>query len=510
MKKISILVVMAVVFSMITVSCDFLLDALGGDGGEKNFYAQDLTTKAFYTITAKLLAQNELCEVWADTKSGVSETTAKQIANTYKTKIYGKMMDTFGWIDTKSKMNTMEFADSFCDENGKLTILLLDIRDGYTPGNGHVAGYFASIDFYTNAQATAAGFRSNETDMIYMDTYPSTAGSEDFYETLAHEMQHLMNFAASLAFRSKTNQSGQITEINTMDTWINEGLSESTAFIYSGKHDEGRLYWYNEGTKSINKGNNFFIWDNREEDSVAILDDYATVYLFFQWLRIHNAASNNPYKIYYDIHTSSYSNYQAVLNALKTPAAWDSLLQTWLAANHIQSNTGSYGYGNASIDSDLNKIKKHYAPGGANTINLFPGEGVFSIANANPNPVSGTNINYAYINGGAVSGSYAAGSTLLTFNKNTDLAGKTEAGTITGAAAQVAVPSRDISRSAQKEFLYKIGAGDVIRRRSGEQNIPLDFSLTFDADRKDSAPSRALDITLPLDKADIIRYREGK
>ena len=97
------------------------------------------------------------------------------------------------------------------DGNGKVDVLVHDIKDQFDPANGvglFTAGYFSPADLTNN----------NKADIIHLDTYPSiynAAGdrraSEFVLQTLAHEYQHLI-FAVS-------NGGGDLT-------FLNEGLSE--------------------------------------------------------------------------------------------------------------------------------------------------------------------------------------------------------------------------------------------------------------------------------------------
>jgi len=485
-------------FALFSLSCSE--DGSGGGSGKKHFWSVNFSTNTPYILEAKLLAQNNRCEVWAETGSGVSASTAQNIANHYRDYIYKSMMSVFGWKDNHEGYNVMQWADIFGDGNGKLTILLLDIKDGYIKNDesGYVAGYFSPHDLLLEPE-------SNRCDIIYMDINPAKADSTEFYETLAHEMQHLMNFITTLLFRSKIVNK-KITEFYIMDTWIDEGLSESAAWVYSQRHNNGRLEWYNE-SKLISEGNNFFVWGNREGNGAgkhpgAVLDDYATVYLFFQWLRIQKGDTS----IYYDIHVSHKSGYEAVLDAVHNMGYtnWDSLLGTWLAANYIRSGTGEYGYGN---DKTLNDIARHYAPENRNNIELFPGEGVYSITNTAPDTNianHGSNVDYKFILNNAVSGSYGQGSTLLTYNKNVSIKDSAEKGYITGIAP--AAPSANVSsRSLQSSSgPYKISGGDLLRQRGIEQNINPSFLSA--PDNNSERPRALTEKVLPFTKDEITRY----
>jgi hypothetical protein len=347
----------------------------------------------------------------------------------------------------------MEFADWLSVEpDGKLCILLLDIRDGFHPNNNpaYIGGYFNPIDLLNLRN-------SNGRDMIYIDTYPGVPGSLDSYMTIAHEVQHLMNFASSIVYRHQV--SGQNIIIREMDLWIDEGLSSAAEFIYSGQHNMGRINWYNNNTTGqIVNGNNFFVWGNRN----AVLDDYATVYIFFQWLRQQTGGNT----IFSNIIKSPNLNHIAVVNAVPGYSNWETLLRDWLAANYIRAATGVYGYGN---DPVLQTIQARTLPSGITNRNLFPGEGVYSIMPPNyVMPSAGTFIRYSSLGTSpvTVNNTPAAGNALLTYNISTNLSNiQGETGTVTGTASMGITSFAGNFLQDSLGGPYRIGAGDSFRQR---------------------------------------------
>ncbi|GBU28169.1 hypothetical protein R84B8_01727 [Treponema sp. R8-4-B8] len=436
------------------LSCDGLF--IINDNLSGNFWANNKTTGKDYNVKAELLFEGVHCKVWAETGGGVSKTQAKYIADKYDKKIYGLMISAFSIenpeYDNRKISDIMALADYIGDSDGKLCILLLDIKDDYQPGKNesYIAGYFWNGNFYSSAKVPG----SNQRDMIYIDTNPGMRNIENIFTTLAHEMQHMMNFVTRVERNSD----------ELMDTWIDEGLSSAAEYIVSGQHSLDRIDWYNKnGDSSINvkglidQGNNFFVWGNHTTDRnpYPILDDYATVYLFFQWLRIQKGIS-----VYRNIISSNYCDYRAVAEAMGED--WDTLLKNWMAANYINNSTGTYGY-----KGDISIIA-HTAPAGKTQVVLYPGEGVYSLTDAGDAiPPQGANIRYAGLDKAAVTVSdsavFAAGA-LLTYNINTELAGlgsAAETGTTTGKAARVNITPMGRSAAPSYGGPYRIGAGDI-------------------------------------------------
>ncbi|MDR1256876.1 MAG: hypothetical protein LBJ86_03955 [Spirochaetaceae bacterium] len=308
--------------------------------------------------------------------------------------------------------------------------------------------------------------------MIYLDTYPAKPGNPGSYQTLAHEMQHLMNFVTSAAVRQ-----------GIMDIWIDEGLSSAAEYIYQGSHVEDRYVWYsNDQQKTIALGNNFFVWGNKNDSS--ILDDYATGYLFFQWLRIQAGGT----EIYRDIIGSEHRDYNAVTSAAdsritgyNSADGWPKLLETWLAANYINAASGLYGYKN---EYPLANITAHTVHTGGNSISLLPGEGVYSITTSSDSITSikggsGQHIGYAALkkdgNGIVDNSTMQAGGALLTYNNSTNnsTSAPAENGYVTGIAASAGyqgLASASALRSggrALPDGPVRIDARDMLARNGG-------------------------------------------
>jgi hypothetical protein len=450
------------------------------DRSRRIFWAKDMQNNTYYQLEAELLAIGSYCTIWAERVRGVSAETAQRMAYAYDNDIYPKMISTFSIENFEYRgytfSNIMQLADAFGDNDGKLCILLLDIRDDYQSSGSYVAGYFWAGNLYENIPSHPSFRYSNECDMIYVDTNPGVPGSDVSNATLAHEMQHLMNNVTSDVCRNSY----------PMDIWIDEGLSAAAEWVYAGGHLEDRLDWYNqngygENMKGlIDLGNNFFVWGNRVgngegESPNAILDDYATVYLFFQWLRLQTGSKD----IYKEIISSTYCDHSAVTGVIDEAVPgynysdWETLLKTWLAANYINAPNGPYGYMN---DPVLKDIKTHTVPDGTESLSLAPGEGVYSITpNEGSTPSSENNIRYAGLNKDSIiiddSSVYPDG-VLLTYNANDSNRAATEPGVTTGvAAASTRIVSGGRSVTASFTGPFRIGAADMLRRNGYEDDF---------------------------------------
>jgi hypothetical protein len=430
---------------------------------KKSFWAQSFKDGSFYKIEAGKLIDGKYCTIWVERGAGIDKDGAKSVADEFDTKIYPKMLDNFGvtFTDEEGDFTNIEYADWLGDGDGKLAILLLDIKDGYSASNrAYTAGYFWSGDLYENDPTHAQLKYSNKSDIIFIDTNPGLSeNAKNTYATLAHEMQHMMSFATGMGARDED-----------FDVWIDEGLSSAAEWIYLGDHtSNGRVNSYKTNLSGlINEGNNFFVWDNYDSNNYAILDDYSTVYLFFQWLRLQTNSS-----IYKDIIASADYDYRAVTTKFNAKASgdyssWTTLLQTWLAANRINSSGGFYGYRG---ETTLKDIKAPDAPAGKTSILLYPGEGVYSKTTADPSASQSGNIRYAYLSNTTSENTYNSSgtNTLLTYNVNTNGDSGTESGKTTGVAASVSVAPE--GRFIQSNEIIRLDGRDMLRRNGNERNI---------------------------------------
>jgi hypothetical protein len=317
----------------------------------------------FYTVGANLLAQTPHCEVYAagdeKTQSRVSAAAAQRIAYEFEDAIYSFVTAYFE-----------EMSD--VDDNGKITILLLDIQDGYREGRGdsYTAGFFSGYHCLSGP-----GYpNSNRADMLFMDTWPLEPESEDFYLTLAHEMQHLTNFNHHY-IKAVGGQGEQ-------DIWINEGLSSAAEYLYLTRknndaptHVVKKIEYYKEDPLGdIHRGVNFITWAPSYAQDVYA--SYSTVYLFFQWLRIQAGSD----LVFSAIAQQGAKDEGAIGDGLQDGGFLSNfggdLLMDWFAANAYCRSSSLYGYKGDPVIGVLQPPgwRRGVSP---NPYPLHPGEGLY-------------------------------------------------------------------------------------------------------------------------------------
>jgi hypothetical protein len=427
----------------------------------KTFWAQD-TDGTWYTVEA-VKRETGKSIIYVDVLAAIEDEDVGKIKNEYDSAIYAKITNAFGSV-------------SDVDKNGKVILLLLDIKDGYTGSGGYVAGYFDATHMYD----TETSPFSNKADMLFIDTYPSLvdwdgdgldAELSQLCSTIAHELQHLINFSQTVLATPQKQPK---------DLWIDEGLSSAAEYIYDPS-DTSRIDYFNASNTpdengyvgTIPYGNNFFVWNGYwEQEYGDVLADYATVHLFFRWLGIHSGGTG----IYKEIINNSSGDYRSVTTAaeknIESPfSSWETLLGTWMLANYYNSPTGFYGYKNTIspkpkvlVFTDTGHVRRSF----------FPGEGIFSKQGSFYDSLeTGTNIRYRGLGGSSgspdvdTSLSYA-GNALLTFNANTNKDGGDEIGylasvaeTGTGTALSVGAGSSIRAAGASADgAAYPVSFGD--------------------------------------------------
>ncbi len=200
------------------------------------------------------------------------------------------------------------------DKNGKLFVLLIDVRDGYEPGDEtYVAGYFDPLD-----QNKSKG---NYSDIIYIDTNPANTNDKSTLSVVAHELQHLIHY------NYDTDE----------DTWLNEGLSELAPRIL-GFPVRSFAPFLHDTNRPLN---NF-------DDSIT---DYAKVGLWtFYFYKRFGIGMIKPIV---EEKANSLQSYEEVLgNSGYTTIKKEDLLRDWFIANMINDSGlegGKYGYADAVI-----------------------------------------------------------------------------------------------------------------------------------------------------------------
>ncbi len=195
--------------------------------------------------------------------------------------------------------------------NGKLIVLLIDVRDDYEAGtkDTYVAGYFDPRD-----QIALTG-KSNYGDIIYIDTNPGKIYDDYTLGVVAHELQHLIHYGID----------------QDESLWLNEGFSEFATFILGFDYRSYSIF-----LRDTNRPLTGF--DNS-------LTDYAKVGL---WTFYNYKQFGLEYlKDVVNERSNSLESYSRVLTKHGFTLSIEEVMRNWFVANLINNpdiHSGIYSY----------------------------------------------------------------------------------------------------------------------------------------------------------------------
>lgn len=231
------------------------------------------------------------------------------------------------------------------DNDGKVNILVYDIKDDFDITNRYTGGYFHSRDLFDIPN-------SNLTEVFYIDTYPSMGNNRSnldetkVYSTLAHEYQHMVNANQKLLKEKRRNG---------MDTWLDESFAMASEHLYLGKELEHRIDYYNHSS-SIANGHSLIKWGHRGDT----LSNYSLSYLFGQYLR---AQSDNGDKIFKEIIQDPSNTTEALQHAIHKHIDPDMSVNQFMTNFRIalakKESSGLYGF---KGESGFNAVKTNPIP----------------------------------------------------------------------------------------------------------------------------------------------------
>ena len=140
------------------------------------------------------------------------------------------------------------------DGNGRIIIFMTSRLNA----TGTFAGFFNSVDFLSKTQAAA----SNERDMFYTVVPDAENPIGLVHATLAHEFQHMINFATRVIQRVLRDQASAVNSA----LWLNEGLAHLAEDLCGfGDDTQGTVYKYLQDTAAISLA---FTNSDGEEDTI--------------------------------------------------------------------------------------------------------------------------------------------------------------------------------------------------------------------------------------------------
>ncbi|WP_303871203.1 CAP domain-containing protein [Acetobacterium wieringae] len=335
-------------------------------GDMTTFYVYNFATDSSDQLDAKCVYNEGNVEIWVDNttdengnlavpvKSQLSQDQIEVLGQEYNNTIYQQMIENFGVLPVVNNSN-------------KVTILVYDIQDGYRKENKFKCGYFQPLDLTTDAQ-------SNRRSMIYLDTYPSmtpdpeTPSEKDAstsYSTIAHELQHVINYNVNVLQQGGSRMSACLDEAFSM---------AAEDMLYGTQY--GRIEYF-KSSEAVQNGLSPLIWQNGKDDDA--LSSYAMSYMFAMYLEAQ-AGTTAVFKDIIDEPGDDFSALQTVIYQDIDPSlSIVDLLTNFRIALLVSADSGPYGFGGNPDFDDVKPLSYAGEP-----LNLFGGGAIVTDIASSP------------------------------------------------------------------------------------------------------------------------------
>lgn len=269
-------------------------------GQEANFWINNLDTRRYKRISAKLVYITAHVYMYVEDGQAVNLNALKASANIFESRIYPTDRTTFG----------SEWSPGI-DGDVHLTIL-------NTGGMGmNVGGYFSPEDEYP----TSINPYSNEREMFYVNIDGLLPGSADYNSTLAHEFQHMIHW-----YQHPVDLS-----------WNNEGMSVLAQHLNGYPTGGLEQSFLQMPDTQLND------WSDNISLNPA---HYGAGYLFMDYFATHYGGYTILKELLQDP-ASPPANFNHVLAKHGYQDTFNDVLHNWYIANYVQDTSveqGAYGY----------------------------------------------------------------------------------------------------------------------------------------------------------------------
>lgn len=205
------------------------------------FRTINFTAGAVEPVTATLKAVGQHCYVYLADGYTIAPETIGKIQKEFDEKIHPRVTEFLG----------TEWNPGI-DHDPHVTLLLMDIKDGWVPGRGYIAGYFMPLDEYSDRIFSM----SNEREMLYVDLFPAQPDSEGYLGIIAHEFAHLVHF----------------WQDRRESPWLNEGLAQLASYV-AGYGHPSQIFSFFAKPDEVSMGK----WSSS-------IEDYGAGYLWWYYI----------------------------------------------------------------------------------------------------------------------------------------------------------------------------------------------------------------------------------
>ncbi|MGK9370018.1 FlgD immunoglobulin-like domain containing protein [Melioribacter sp. Ez-97] len=280
-------------------------------GSKHTWTASDLTTtNEFYDVPSTCRAVGDNCYIFVEDKlwdrETVDQDAVNEVLNAFEKStpanpnkgIYQTVVENFG--------NPPDV-----DNDPKVIILILDIKDGYSGSGGYISGYFFSYNQETDK--SKPGFsNSNAAEIYYLDGVQNKllteAGLTNAMSTTAHEFQHMVHY----------------NYIQEEETFFDEAWS-LVAEVICGYEV------YNQNLYAQEPDHYFLDW--RRNDNTAVLTDYSRAARFSLYL--YEQYGSSFFKEFLNKRVKGFTGVLNTLSSIDKSITFSALMENWFLANFI-------------------------------------------------------------------------------------------------------------------------------------------------------------------------------
>ncbi|MGB9594937.1 MAG: hypothetical protein ACPL7B_01540 [Candidatus Poribacteria bacterium] len=290
-------------------------------GDIKQFYALNMVNYTQQILDASCFVVTDKAYIFVDKKILIEQTKLNSLAESFE-KIYDAITKQFGPPPAR------------ISNDPRIYILILDIIDGVRPNGAMLLGYFSPIDQFRNAEIPRwIRQKSNEANMLYIDSASLNAQNINAESVISHEFTHLIQWARD----------------PEESIWVNEGLA---VFVENmlGYNVKDRISAY-ESNPIVSLRN----WDDKVEN-------YGMAYLFFAY--IYERFGGLP--IITDIFKSELEDIagiEKVLSDRGIKETFRDIFSDWVIANYLDNTNiadGRYGYSTLDINLKPSTVETQY------------------------------------------------------------------------------------------------------------------------------------------------------
>ena len=267
------------------------------EGHQDTFWIADFATDSAYTIQATLKIVSEHAYWYVDDSISLPIDELRSAAEVFDREIRPVMVASFGDIWSPG-----------IDNDPRLTIM-------HTPLNA-VLGYYGSRDEFPKATQP----RSNEREMIYMNSTSLQVGSGSYLAVLTHEFQHAIHW---------NQDAGE-------DSWVNEGISEVAEELLGFPARSVQAFLRNSDIQ-LN------YWPDELRDTIP---HYGASNLFFSYIAQHYGGFENLGKLVKE-QGDGIIGVNAYLSSYGT--TFENVFNDWVIANYIDEVDGPYSYPDRNV-----------------------------------------------------------------------------------------------------------------------------------------------------------------